>query len=228
MSGRIICSNHIKKVKRRYARLKYAGVPVTSHNHNNWLLLANGGMQNRVAKKDLNRFLRLFAETPEIIQPHNKAYAFCRLKSRQNLNALINSTHATRWEINGKLILKKLILKYNPKFYPESSIIVDFKGDAVNLIGYYTDFEPYQNESKLPPGIKIIEDFISQNEEAEISHFLLDNFRFERYRHRSMFQFGRIINFRGLTISDHEVETPAIIKTIQNRIETLTTEGKGF
>ena len=121
-----------------------------------------------------------------------------------------------------EISLKTTLTNFQPLY------IVDFKGDPVNLIGYYTDFEPYQNETKLPPGIKIIPNFITENDETEVSRFLLENFKFERYRHRSMLQFGRIINFRGLTISDHMVETPAIIGTIQKRIEQLTDEGRDF
>ena len=50
---------HLKKVKRRFWRLRAEGAATIKH-ESNWLLLANGGLQNRVERRELSSFMRLF------------------------------------------------------------------------------------------------------------------------------------------------------------------------
>lgn len=206
---------HLKKVKRRFWRLRAEGAAPIKHNGSEWLLLANGGLQNRVEKRELNDFMRLFTTSKvNIVQPHNVSYAYCRLDQAQS-RAIVSSTQTVRWFIRGLiLVLKFLIL-----------ILKDFKGEPVNLIGYHMarpgDESPVS--ARLPRGIRIEHEFITEQLERELVEEL-NRHHFRRYNHRSMLQFGRIIDFTKLSISADYVDTPDLIKRVQERIEAITEE----
>ena len=76
---------------------------------------------------------------------------------------------------------------------------------------------------QLPLGIRIEPEFITEQMERELVTEL-ERHHFRRYNHRSMLQFGKIVDFKKLSILPEPVETPHSIRHVQARIEAITNE----
>jgi len=177
-----------KIVKKRIYRLKANDLKL-SHKPTNLVVVSNGGAKNRIAQNGLANFFNLFSNDliESVILPKEKAYSIVRLKCPEWSRVIVDATQSTRF------------------------VTGDFKGNQLNLICFHlADINQSDEKTCIlsdkvqqsstdrpvayPNGLRLIDDFISPEEESRIIN-RLQSFENTRLAKRSILQFGRKIDF---------------------------------
>ena len=167
-----------KILARAQARLKSFGLEITeSASEGNFVVLYNAGALNNISKSAIENFVAQSLGSKAKIFLPKKSYAILQFEEKSIAENFINHTHA------------------------EERKILDSKSREVSIVGFHL-FKPLEEDiktktSEKPAGIKIFENFISEEQESEIVNIVknkLDEDN-QELRKRAVVHFGREFDY---------------------------------
>ncbi|KAI1893935.1 hypothetical protein AGOR_G00128770 [Albula goreensis] len=129
-----------KQLKASHTLLKHEGINTTSCPTKS-LVVANGGLGNGVSREKLQDVLRECGCVESLLMPPNKPYAFVTYGSAEDAQQCYTSLNGSQLHCQGQTVT--LYLSFVEKVGSESEVCAE-----------------------LPPGLKVLEEFVSAEEEA--------------------------------------------------------------
>ena len=167
-----------KVLARAQARLKSFGLEISdSASEGNFVALYNGGALNNISKSAIENFVDQSVGAKIQIFLPKKSYAILEFGDRKLMENFVSHTQS------------------------EERKILDSKRREVSIVGFYLT-KPLEEDLKVkisekPAGIKLFENFISEEEEREIVNLVKkqlgeDN---QELRKRAVIHFGREFDY---------------------------------
>ncbi|XP_028656230.2 alkylated DNA repair protein alkB homolog 8 [Erpetoichthys calabaricus] len=138
-----------KQMRAAHTVLRHAGISTVSHATQS-LVIANGGLGNGVSRERLLDMLKGFGSVLSLLMPPNKPYAFVRYDSFEDAKMAFLTLNGCKLQAEGQPV----------------TLYVNFV-DKV-------DFKEHSTQS-LPPGLLVVEDFVSLEYEQELLQLMALN-----------------------------------------------------
>ena len=178
--------------KRNKARMKLlkSGIQVLPddiltnfHPEQHALVISNGGQKCQISTEFLkNNVLNCQPKTINILQPRNQTFALAKLVDTDEC----------------KMDLKEFQTRITFDEVPDAKHFQDKLYLAPIMFRFIVpslEFEKFEQNSLLPPGLKIVKNYITEEEEKEFVDLLNDVRPSDELRNRNVYHFGHDFNY---------------------------------